>query len=559
MPAKACQPVLPKSGSAAVRLRVGLAAVRLRVGLAAVRLRAGLHARAFVANGCCMPGPAKALLTVWPFLLAPLLLAGCGATDSTEQPLQVDAVEDRAARLLVADAVSEGLTARDAAGLVVPGVAQSWRVSDDGLSIVFRLRNAKFVGGRPITAADAVASIQRARSGRAGPQVRDLLLGVTAVTAPLDDVVEIRLSTPQPEILELLAMPALAVRRGGTRETAGAFLAGAEPAAEGAAAPPPGATRLTRNPGFHAVDTVALSAATVRAQQAEAAIRRFNRGETDLVFGGALDGLASARVTARREALILEQPRAALLLLVNHRRPALGDQRVRRALALGIDRAALGQRMFGSQAAAEVRALAPANIAGYTPPEAGWATQPFVGRQEDARRLLAEAGIDGVATRLELTVAISDSDAEARLMDLVGQDLAALGITLRLARRDPAQHRRAIAQADFDLALLRRDTPVDSPLPFLIPYLCDRNRHGVCLPEADRLLADSWKAPTRSARLAALASAERLWAEDGAAIGLVQPLGWSLVSPRITGFAANPSGSHALRHLSFAPSRRRLP
>lgn len=501
--------------------------------------------------------PARRFL---PLLLpaAALLLGACRGGEAEDQPLQVDAVSPRAERALIADAISEGLTARDAAGRIVPGLAQSWRVSDDGLSIVFRLRPASFAGGRPITAADAVASIQRARTGRAGPQTRDLMAGVTSVGAPLENVVEIRLSTPQPELLELLASPALAVRRGGTRETAGAFLVGTAPPPADPASTDPKPTRLARNPDFHAAASVLLEAADVRALEADAAIRRFNRGAADLVVGGGLEGLGTARVTARREALLLEQPRAALLLLVNYRRPPLEDQRVRRALMLGIDRAALGQSFFGSQAAAEVRGLAPANIAGYRPPEPGWAGQPFVSRQEDARRLLAEAGIDSLAKPLTLTVAITDSDAEARLIELVARDYAALGITLRLERRDPEAHRRAIAEGGFDLALIRRETPIDSPLPFLNPFQCNRNRHGVCLPEADRLLADSWIAPTRSERLAALAAAERLWAEDGAAIGLVQPLGWSLVSRRVGGFAANPSGSHALRHLVLE-QRRRLP
>ncbi len=497
------------------------------------------------------------LLPLFP-IAAALLLGACGGTEAEDQPLQVDAVTPPAERALVGDAISEGLTARDAAGQVVPGLAQSWRVSDDGLSIVFRLRPATFAGGRPITAADAIASIQRARTGRAGPQARDLLAGVTGVSAPLDNVVEIRLSTPQPEILELLATPALAVRRGGTRETAGAFLVGPAPQPSGTAAADERPTRLIRNPNFHAAPSVTLEAADVRLVEPDAAIRRFNRGATDLVLGGGLEGLGTARVTARREALILERPRAALLLLVNHRRPPLADQRVRRALVLAVDRAALGQTFFGSQAAAEVRGLAPGNIAGYRPPEAVWASQPFVGRQEDARRLLAEAGVDSLAAPLTLTVAIGDSDAEARLMELVARDYAPLGVKLRLERRDPVAHRSAIAGGDFDLALIRRETPIDSPLPFLTPFQCTRNRHGVCLPEADRLLAESWKAPTRSERLAALAAAERLWAEDGAAIGLVQPLGWSLVSRRVGGFAANPSGSHALRHLVLE-QRRRLP
>jgi ABC-type transport system substrate-binding protein len=488
-------------------------------------------------------------------LLLALLLAGCRAGDGEEPPLRVDAVGDRAQRAIVADAVSAGLTARDAEGRVVPGLAQSWRVSSDGLGIVFRLRPAAFVGGKPVTAADAVAAVERARAGRAGPVVRDLLAGVTEVNAPLEDVVELRLSTPQPELLELLATPALAIRARANRETAGPYLAGPEPVAEGGA---PGGTRLTRNPRFFAAESVQIAAATVRTAEADAAVARFNRGETDLVLGGGLDGLAAARVTAKREALILEQPRAALLLLVNHRQPALADGRVRRALQVAINRQGLGRGFFGSSAAVGVQALSPSNLAGYQPPQPAWAAAPFVGRQEAARRLLAQAGYDGIGQRLSLAVAVADSQAEARLLELVAADLGEIGVDLKLVRRDEAAHRKALAAGNFDLALVRRDTPVDSPLPFLLPFLCERNRHGVCLPEADRLIAESWKAPTRAARLQALAGAERLWAEDGAAIGLVQPLGWSLLAPRIAGFAANPGGSHALRHLSIDQTRRLL-
>ncbi|MGL6042290.1 MAG: ABC transporter substrate-binding protein, partial [Sandaracinobacteroides sp.] len=444
-----------------------------------------------------------------------------------------------------------GLTARDGKGQVIPGLAQSWRLSNDGLSIVFRLRPANFVGGRPVTAADAVASIERARAGRAGPAARDLLKGVTAVNAPLEDVVELLLSTPQPEILELLATPPLAVRSRAGRETTGAFLAETTNAAGGAA------TRLTRNPGFYAVESVALAAVTVQALDSETAIRRFTQGQTDLVMGGGIDGLSSVRIGNRRETLVLEQPRAALLLLVNQRMPGLDQPGVRRALALALDRGAIGRDMFASSSAAAVQGLSPSNIAGYAVPQPDWAQQPFVGRQEEARRLLAAAGFDG-SNRLTLQVAVRQSGAEARLLGLVAADLGEVGVTLRLVARDEEAHLRAVAKGDFALALVQRETPIDSPIPFLLPFQCDRNRHGVCNPEADALLAASWTAPTRTERMAALAEAERLWAADGAAIGLVQPLGWALRSPRVAGFAANPGGSHSLRALSIDPTRRLL-
>ena len=93
-------------------------------------------------------------------LVLPLLLVACRGEEEESPPLRVDAVGERAARQLVADAVNAGLTARDSAGLVVPGLAQSWRVSDDGLSIVFRLRPASFVGGAEVKAADVVAAVR---------------------------------------------------------------------------------------------------------------------------------------------------------------------------------------------------------------------------------------------------------------------------------------------------------------------------------------------------------------------------------------------------------------
>jgi len=500
-------------------------------------------------------------------LCGALLLIACRGGEAEEPPLRVDAVGPAATEALIAESTTAGLTARDAEGRVVPGLAQSWRVSDDGLSIVFRLRDAVFVGGRPVTAADVVASVERARRGTAGMVgsgaiTRDLLAGVTRVSAPLADVVELRLSTPQPELLEMLATPALAVRYRGRQSQAGPFTAAAEPVAPGTAAPAGDPaerpTRLTRNADYFGAENVKIDAATIRRSTAEAALRRFNRGETDLVLGGQLEGLGSARVTARRETLRLEQPRASLLLLVNQSRGRLSDLGVRNALQLAVNRDSLGPSLFGSQAARPVLGLVPGTVAAYSAPSPDWAGLPLVARQEEARRLLAEAGFDPVTERMRIAVAISTSPADDRLMSLIAADFAAVGVDFVLIRRSPREHARAITQGEFELALVRRESSINSPLPFLLPNRCGANRHGVCLPEADMLLKDSWAAATLVDRMTALAAAERLWAEDGASIGLVQPLDWSLVSPRLAGFATNPSAVHALRHLSVTEDRRLL-
>jgi peptide/nickel transport system substrate-binding protein len=44
-----------------------------------------------------------------------------------------------------------------------PGLAESWTVSDDGLTYTFKIRDAKFSDGSPMTADDAAFSLLRIR------------------------------------------------------------------------------------------------------------------------------------------------------------------------------------------------------------------------------------------------------------------------------------------------------------------------------------------------------------------------------------------------------------
>lgn len=494
---------------------------------------------------------AKAIAAVsFAALLA--VLAACNRRDSSEAPLVLDTVSPAAARAVLAEAQAAGLTARDAAGQVVPGLARSWRVADDGLSIVFRLREAHFAGGRQISSTDVVATIERARQGGAGAPTRDLLAGVTAVNAPLPDVVELIVSTPQPELLELLATPALSIRAGGRRPGgAGPYML--VPPAKGETD-----ARLARNPDYFAAATVAIDQIVVAARPPETALQRFTSGDSLLVLGGTLDGFASARVSTRRDMMVASSPRAMLLLLLNHRHGRLADQRVRQALMLAINRAALGPALFGSQAAVPLAGLTPTGIEGWQPAAPAWAAKPLVARQEEARRLLAAAGVDPLIERLKLGVLAGQDAGTRRLMELVAADLAVIGVDVVLLRAPPVEQARMLDAGEFDLALVRRESPIDSLIPFLGPFRCGHNRHGVCLPEADKLLAASWQAPNLAERVAALAAAERLWAEDGAAIGLVQPIDWAMVSPRIEGFAANAAGVHPLRLLRISDKRGRF-
>src|SRR5689334_21462853 len=75
------------------------------------------------------------------------------------------------------------LVAPDPTGTkIVPDLATSWNISKDNLTYTFHPRSAKFSDGSPVTAQDAVWSINRSRNLKGGWGF--LLTAVKSVTAP---------------------------------------------------------------------------------------------------------------------------------------------------------------------------------------------------------------------------------------------------------------------------------------------------------------------------------------------------------------------------------------
>lgn len=474
-----------------------------------------------------------------------VLVAACDAGAPARPGLAVDLVSEAAADERVAEATSVGLTRADAAGRIVPALARSWRVSDDGSFIVFRLRSMAGSDERPLTAADVARALTAARVA-ADPATRALLAGVSGVSAPLEDVVELRLSTPQPEILELLARPELAIRAQRPGRSAAPALAGPFAPAK---SPAPEVRRLEANPAYFDAAGVGSGSIDLRVTDPADAVRRFARGETDLVLGGLHAGISEARVGAPREALLLTRARATLFLAVNRTRPPLHQLGVRQALERAIDRGQVGRAIYGTDAATPILGLTPPGLSGYPgAPRPDWADLPPAALLADARRRLAEADL-GESGRLQLRLAIGDSVEEERVAAALVSGWSSIGVEVIVERRSASGHARALSAGDFEVALASAESRIDSPLPFLLGLRCGANPVGLCLPEADRLLMSAWDAPTLAERMARIALAERLWQEDAALIPLIQPLRWALVSRRVSGFEGNAGGVHPLAAL----------
>lgn len=92
---------------------------------------------------------------------------------------------------------------------IIPQLASSWEVSDDGLVYTFHLRDATFHDGSPVTAGDVKFSIQRAKDYEGGWGF--LLEALSSIDTPDDKTVVLTLDYPWAPLLADLAMYAYAI------------------------------------------------------------------------------------------------------------------------------------------------------------------------------------------------------------------------------------------------------------------------------------------------------------------------------------------------------------
>jgi oligopeptide transport system substrate-binding protein len=107
----------------------------------------------------------------------------------------------------------EGLVTENAAGELVPGVAERWDVSDDARVYTFHLRdNARWSNGDAVIAPDFVRAIRRALDPETLSPYGSLLGAIEELEARSDQILEIRLATPASHFLAVLALPVASPR-----------------------------------------------------------------------------------------------------------------------------------------------------------------------------------------------------------------------------------------------------------------------------------------------------------------------------------------------------------
>jgi peptide/nickel transport system substrate-binding protein len=473
---------------------------------------------------------------------AVLACGGCGKQDREalrvgiigEPPLALgDAVAPPASdtQAILRLNLAQGLVRFNAAGQVEPGLAERWNVSDDGLSYIFRLASGEWPDGRKIMARDVARILKRQLKAGGDNATRDALGAVVDIEPMTDRVIEITLTAPRPNLLELLAQPEWALIREGVGS--GPFKLRATEGKEEVA---PDSLRLTRRLRDVDGERGERQDVTLQVLPARPAIAAFAGGRLDLVLGGTLADLPLAtRVKLPRGALRFD-PAAGLFGLMPARADGpLADAEVRNLLSQAIDRNALVAAL-GVPGLVPRATILQGGLEGVADPvQPAWLAQPLAERRPaldgEARRLFGEE-------RPRLNVALPEGPGGDLLFTRLFADWGAIGIGVE----------RAKPGTRGDLVWIDRIAPSGSPAWYLRQFRC--GRAPVCVEETGALLDSARTVPNPVQRGALLADAARLMDEATLFIALAAPVRWSLVGDRAPGYQDNRFARHPLADIA---------
>ena len=456
----------------------------------------------------------------------PVVVSAIGGAPHIVPPAQL--TTDLPPRLLLA-ATAQGLVSLDAAGQIEPGLAERWTVLDDGLSYIFRLRDATWSDGRPVTTEQVVTILRRALKDRTNNPVAAYLTTIDEIVAMTPEVIEIHLSQPRPDLLRRLAQPELALFRMNPPGGAGPLRLVKHHGNTVLLRPAPGDSD---DPEADAAEPNPRDDVELIGERAARAIIRFADHRSDMVTGGTVaDWPLVAGVDIPASSIHRDPAQGLFGLAVVDRSGFLGQATARAAIAAAIDRQGMVSAIapdWPSQAAILPERLDSAAA----PASPAWANGS-IDQRRDAARVVTASWRATHSDPLTLRIALPAGPGGTLLYGWIGSALLAIGI----------EPQRVAIDADADLRLIDRVSPFDTARWYLATACAP------CSDDAHAAIEAARTAPTPADRAAALAKADATLTADTAFIPLATPLRWSLVAPGLDLWQQNARAWHPLNAL----------
>ncbi len=523
-------------------------------------------------------------------LLAVLLLAALAFDDGAAQaggtwrrgetadPGSLDpAKTSTAVEQHVLDELLEGLVAWDIRGEVQPGVAARWEVSADKLTYTFHLRpDARWSNGAPVTAGDFVFSFRRVMDPKTGAGYASILYTVKngeavntgklpvealGIQAPDPATCVITLEHPAPYFLaQLTHMTALPVyppdvARYGTAFARAGRLVGNGPFVLKSYRPND-AMVLERNPQFHDAAAVSLEREVILPlEDRAAALRRFMAGEIDSYPEVPADQIAFVRAHLG-QAFRVTPSLGTYFYAFDTRHAPFTDVRVRQALSMVVDRAFLAGSIWGGTVQ-PATSFVPPGLPGYgAPATVPWRDESLFAREDEAKRLLAEAGY-GPDHPLRLTLRTNQSENHRATAIAVADMWRVLGVETTFVVTDATTYYAFLgSKQPYDVA--RGSWFADYPDAQNYLFLAESGNPGLNYTHFDNRAYDAlMRAAAAEAdearRNDLLHQAEALLLREQPYMPLFTYAAANLVSPKLGNWVANLLDVHSGRYVTKQP------
>ncbi len=372
----------------------------------------------------------------------------------------------------------EGLI-REKSGELVPGLAESWEVSEDGLTVTFHLRESKWSDGTPLTAHDFVYSWKRGMDPATASEYAWIweytnIIGAAEAAAgvgSLDDVavraeddltLVAELKSPTDYIIGLLAfyhfLPVNQKAVEGKAEGAwakdaelaisnGPYVLTSYTIAEGAT--------FKKNEHYWNADAVGYDGMkVVFIDDHSTSYQGYESGE--LVAIPEVPTSETARLIAEDPNFYVWPLLGTYYYNFNLEREVWEDPRVRRALTLAIDREMIVETLSAGQIPAT--SFVPTGFLDHEgndfSEKAGSYGIPTDGSGvEEAQQLLAEAGYPGGEGFPEFKILYNTGDGHQKVAELVQEMYKVnLGINVQLQNQEWAVFQDTRKQGDYEMA-----------------------------------------------------------------------------------------------------------
>jgi ABC-type transport system substrate-binding protein len=339
-------------------------------------------------------------------------------------------------------------------GAVSPGLAQSYKVTNNGLTGTAVLRpNLKFSDGSPLTAADVVASFNRSMHDKANAYA-GFFAPVKSVVAKGADTVVLTFTRPYPSFTTIAAEPQWVIYPAKDLNPKDGTVKGnffTHPISDGPyklAGSWDGQPDVTmvRNPDYWGPKAAVQTVKFATIPDPNARINELRSGQVQVIESIPPNLISSVKADGLN--VMSQLSYGAISLIANGKNSKLANANVRHAMSLALNRKELAQVVFDGTVPPLV-GFWPNNYSGYVADDQNAAA--ITSNDAEAKKLLANSPCANGACTFTIQFAPDASPYAPQMAPLVQSELQAIGIHASLVSEDSATNYANVSAGKFSL------------------------------------------------------------------------------------------------------------